>query len=227
MDHETSLKTLAPEKYLLGELSPAEREEFEQHFFECPECADEVRLGFDFAESARIVFQEKAQAPRQPLPRNRLRDWLDSLRPLVLVPATACFMIGAFSVYQNVQLIPALRSRVETLEAPRVLASTVLAPASRSAIPTIVIPAGAPFFQLTLAIAARQPADSYQCELRNAADHVIASMPVSRLDPEANLDLLLPTAKLSDGQYEIVLSGVTQGTSTRLEDYHFAVSRSR
>jgi len=39
MDHDTSIKTMAAERYLLEELSSSERDEFELHFFECLECA--------------------------------------------------------------------------------------------------------------------------------------------------------------------------------------------
>ena len=53
MDHDTSIKTMAAERYLLEELSSSERDEFELHFFECPECAESVRSGFQFGESAK------------------------------------------------------------------------------------------------------------------------------------------------------------------------------
>src|ERR1700730_4400894 len=43
MDHETAIRVQAAERYLLDEFSPEERTEFEDHFFGCSECADEVR----------------------------------------------------------------------------------------------------------------------------------------------------------------------------------------
>jgi len=47
MDHETAVKTGATERYLLGELTGEDRDRFEEHYFMCPECAEDVgRLPF-------------------------------------------------------------------------------------------------------------------------------------------------------------------------------------
>ena len=35
MDHSEAVQLMATERYLLGELSPDQREAFEEHFFEC------------------------------------------------------------------------------------------------------------------------------------------------------------------------------------------------
>ena len=43
MDHETAVQLQAAERYVLEEFSPKERADFEEHFFGCPGCADEVR----------------------------------------------------------------------------------------------------------------------------------------------------------------------------------------
>ena len=45
MDHGEALVTHAVERYLLGELAPAEAEDFERHFFTCAECAAAVDEG--------------------------------------------------------------------------------------------------------------------------------------------------------------------------------------
>jgi len=37
MDHGESIRLMAAEKYLLGELAPELREQFEEHFFDCQE----------------------------------------------------------------------------------------------------------------------------------------------------------------------------------------------
>ena len=45
MTHEEAVSTLASERYLLEEMSGPERETFEEHYFSCVECADDVRAG--------------------------------------------------------------------------------------------------------------------------------------------------------------------------------------
>ena len=43
MNHADTVALGAVEKYFLGELSVAERDEFEAHFFECAECASQLQ----------------------------------------------------------------------------------------------------------------------------------------------------------------------------------------
>lgn len=41
------------ERYLLGEMADPERDEFEEHYFSCVECAEEMTLAVKFIENAR------------------------------------------------------------------------------------------------------------------------------------------------------------------------------
>jgi len=43
MDHQEALRRSAVEKYLLNEMPQPERDEFEEHFFGCQECAADLR----------------------------------------------------------------------------------------------------------------------------------------------------------------------------------------
>ena len=43
MDHLKALATKASERYLLGEMSEPERFAFEEHYFQCGECAEDIR----------------------------------------------------------------------------------------------------------------------------------------------------------------------------------------
>lgn len=42
MDHEEALRTNSLEGYVLNDLDPSEREEFEEHLFSCLVCAEEI-----------------------------------------------------------------------------------------------------------------------------------------------------------------------------------------
>ena len=48
MSHEEALRLLAPERYLLCEFDDNLREAFEDHFFDCPDCAADLRAGITF-----------------------------------------------------------------------------------------------------------------------------------------------------------------------------------
>src|SRR5260370_42280617 len=83
MNHDIAEQTQMTERYLLGELSTPEREEFEEHFFEGAECAEAVKLGAIFADNARAVSEKQNHAPAeaQDLPGTRSgRRWIRGLR---------------------------------------------------------------------------------------------------------------------------------------------------
>ncbi len=56
MDHRDALQRSAVERYLLAELSPAERDEFEEHFFDCAECTSDLKTTAAFLDGARAEF---------------------------------------------------------------------------------------------------------------------------------------------------------------------------
>jgi hypothetical protein len=67
-DHAAAIKRQAVEQYLLNELAEEERARFEQHYFECAECADAVAAGQTFLShigpqpSRRVWWQQPAAA---------------------------------------------------------------------------------------------------------------------------------------------------------------------
>lgn len=68
MDHESAVRLQAPERYLLHDLLPADREDFEAHFFTCHDCAEEVLLQAVFKANAKAVFREyQKRNPARPL----------------------------------------------------------------------------------------------------------------------------------------------------------------
>ena len=58
MDHEAVVRKKMTEKYLLNELGSEARDEFEEHYFDCPECAFDVRAGSVFVERAKSLLTE-------------------------------------------------------------------------------------------------------------------------------------------------------------------------
>jgi anti-sigma factor RsiW len=58
MDHIEAVRLLAAEKYLLGELPNSQREEYEEHYFDCADCAEDIMDAVAFIEGARQVFRD-------------------------------------------------------------------------------------------------------------------------------------------------------------------------
>ena len=55
MDHRQAQTTRAAERYLLGEMSEPERFDFESHYFECEECAGDVRAEHALARGIKAI----------------------------------------------------------------------------------------------------------------------------------------------------------------------------
>jgi hypothetical protein len=67
-------------------LSAAEADSFEEHFFDCRECADEVRTGAAFLEGGRELAREATLAPVVSIKEHpSRRNWMPSLVAAILV----------------------------------------------------------------------------------------------------------------------------------------------
>ena len=88
MEHDDAIRSQAAERYLAGELSSTERDAFEDHFFGCQECAEEVRLGQVFAANVRAVAREQRALPP-------LRGFLDNCRAWLRAKPVFAFSLAA------------------------------------------------------------------------------------------------------------------------------------
>jgi Putative zinc-finger len=120
MDHDMVVRQKMTEKYLLDELDPAARDEFEEHFFDCRECALDVHAGALFVEQTKVVLAEKAEpvAARLPAttPGSAKPLWLTWFRPAVVVPVMVLLLIVIG--YQNLVIYPQMQ---QALNRPQVL----------------------------------------------------------------------------------------------------------
>ena len=58
MDHQEAVRQNATERYLLDELDPELRDQFEEHLFDCQDCALDVRAGAMFVEQTKVILGE-------------------------------------------------------------------------------------------------------------------------------------------------------------------------
>jgi anti-sigma factor RsiW len=61
MDHIEAIRTRAAERYVLKQLNAKETEEFEEHYFSCVECAEEVRWVTMFESNAKKAIGKKVR----------------------------------------------------------------------------------------------------------------------------------------------------------------------
>lgn len=114
MDHEVANKTHAIERYLLGEMPTSERDAFEEHFFDCAECADEIRTASVLMHDMKTTLRDFRAAPK-----SSPTGWLSWLKVPVLVPTFAALALLAVVGYQNLGVMP-------DLEAPRSISAALI-----------------------------------------------------------------------------------------------------
>jgi hypothetical protein len=104
MDHNEATRQQAAIKYVLGELPPLQRDAYEEHYFDCAECALDIKALAMFADTAREVLRQErgTSVARDPLPART--GWFTWLKPIVAVPAFAALLLVIG--YQSFVAIP-------------------------------------------------------------------------------------------------------------------------
>jgi len=120
MDHKQAVELQLAVKYVLGELPPVQRDEYEDHYIDCPECAKDVYAAAALSDTAREVFRQEGREEAPAPVRDRARGgWLAWLRPAVAVPAFAALLLAAG--YQSLVSVPHWKKAAIEASAPRVL----------------------------------------------------------------------------------------------------------
>ena len=78
MDHTEAIETMAAQRYVLDEMTPEDRDAFEEHFFGCAECHADVKDGETIAdtlrrEKATVHKFEPRKSRQDSLPRRQSR----------------------------------------------------------------------------------------------------------------------------------------------------------
>jgi hypothetical protein len=119
MDHNEAIQMQAAEKYILGELPAALRDEYEEHFFDCAECALDVKAVAVLADNSREVLKQEARKETSQDPAPHGGGWLAWFRPVVAVPAFAVLLLALG--YQSFISVPHWKNAAVQATAPRVL----------------------------------------------------------------------------------------------------------
>ncbi len=108
MDHNEAVHLQAAEKYVLGKLPKEQHATYEEHYFECPACAEEIKAMVAFMESAKQVVREEAFEPAGARPVSPTAPgFFGWLRPTFTVPVFAALLLCI--AYQNTVTIPHLK----------------------------------------------------------------------------------------------------------------------
>jgi hypothetical protein len=123
MDHDLVVRQKMTERYLLDELEAEARDEFEEHFFDCPDCASDVRACALFVEHSKVALAKQsdpvagsvaaAAIPSKP-------GWLAGLRGMLRPAFAVPVLAGLLAVigYQNLVTYPQME---QALNRPQLL----------------------------------------------------------------------------------------------------------
>jgi len=209
MTHQQAIDTLAAERYLLDEMRPDERSAFEEHFFDCDDCADDMRSAAALLQGTKAGFA----GPGKARPRGHAA-WYHS----VALPWAAAATLALVAGYQAFWLIPSLRRDDAVALVP-----VTLHPASRGA--EAVVPIGRDTRDITLAVeAVESDRRTVTWTLATSDGRVVKSGEAPVPPPGAPLLLLVPSWTLASGMHYILAFREGPDPGRPLGEYRFAVS---
>jgi hypothetical protein len=229
MNHSEAVEQMNSERYLLNELTPDVRDAFEEHVFECPECALDLRAGAAFVREAKVQLPDVVASHAgsgMASASGKRASWFSWWQPTFAVPAFATLLIVVG--YQNFVTFPALR---HTANEPRIAPLAPLRSATRGAArPTLTTDrTHGVALPVDLVIEPEMaPAASYSFDLRDPQGKLVwtGSLPATApgADSDQSFSLNIPGGMLESGAYSLTVTSVTaQGGRTPIEQYNFDI----
>ncbi len=215
MDHNEAVRLQAAEKYVLGELPQDLQEAYEDHFFDCPQCALDVKAAVAFVDNSRHVFQTEPVMVATKSHGKGWSAWFFWLRPAFAVPAMA-ILLGVVA-YQNLVTLPSMKTSGSAGRA-QVFNSFSLAGAnvrdSRGEASVKVQVHRNETFALDFDFLPTKQFDHYLCQLQDEAGRAVLQVSVPANKARQEVHLLVPDGVDRAGQYSVVVSGdpVAKGT---------------
>jgi hypothetical protein len=211
MTHAEATKTFASERYILGEMSEHERDAFEEHFFSCTECADDVRSGAQMHDGVRAGLLPRASA------NERSSVWSGWRIPVLMPWAMAATLAGVVA-YQSLWQMPELRRQV----APQALEPIWLRPATRGAAPVVNLRFGRPV-SLSVEVNAPDGVRELSYALQDDNGVTISSGRATTPVPGTPLLLLFPSANFAKPGPYVLRVGDALASGPALGVSHFSV----
>ena len=205
MDHQEAARLSLVEKYLLDEMPPQLRDEFEEHYFDCQECAADLRATAVFLDTAKEEL--KSFPAEKPSAATVKKPWLSWLwTPAFAFPAlAACLLVIA---YQNVVVIPRFHNSIAEMRAPQILPSLSLVGSNSRGGPTpaMIVQDSEPFL-LLVDIPTQDRFSSYTCVLYSPSGSPVWRIQISAESAKDTVSIRVPAAQRIAGSYTLVVEG--------------------
>lgn len=222
MTHEEAVASSLVEKYTLGELTDPLREEFEEHFFSCIDCAADVRATYELTEEIRYAPEAKADEPQRVVefPRPVSPPWRRRWGNWTAAAAGALFCLAG---YQNLVQLPRLNHQLAVASAPYQAPKAVLfrmgSRAGETNVPSFS--AGQPLL-LHLEIPVEARWNEYEVRVEGLG--ASSSLVILRDQAREAVPVSFPKGSLRPGTYHMRLFGRSIGGDAQLlAEREFAV----
>jgi hypothetical protein len=236
MDHGEARQQMLAEKYLLNELPPETRDAFEEHFFDCPECAFDLRAGSAFVNEAKVQLpglmasspQGSGFASGVPDKKRNGRFSLSGWwKPLFASPAFAAPVFATLLLvvgYQNLVTLPAMRT---AMNEPQLMPTFALHTGSRGSDHTVVEADRKLGVGLVIDVPEQAAYASYAVDLYDPKGKLAWTRKISAAEigtEDGTLTVALPGRGLVAGSYSLTISGVSAtGLSTPIAHHAFDI----
>jgi putative zinc finger protein len=220
VNHQEAIAQTAVERYLLDEMSPPQRDDFEEHYFGCTECATELRATATFLDAAK--HELRAGAVLRPGPAPRKTPWWAIFGKPVFLSA-ACAALLAVVAVQNLAVFP----RSAGANAPEVLPTLSLVGGDTRGGEVSRLPLnGAHAFMLNVDVPADESYSNYACALLAPSGATLWRVPISRTLAKDTVSIRIPATGAVAGTYTLVVQGMKSGTESPIDLAHYRFTTS-
>ncbi len=219
MDHSESIRLMAAEKYLLGELTPELQDQFEEHFFDCQECALDLRAGAALVEHSKVVLAQPLALSPARIPVSTTPTWFRWFRPALIVPVLALLL--AVVAYQNLVTYPQLK---QLASSPQILPWASINVSTRGTNTIQISSRAGEGFHLLVNIPPDSHYSSYTFNLSSPSGRLEWSRTVPAASSDEARSIYVPGANQEQGIYKLAVRGNTaSGESSDLGHYSVEV----
>jgi len=208
MDHQEAVRLLAAEKYVLGELPLNLREQFEEHYFDCSECAKDLQALTTLVTAGRLVFEEQQVSSKLPSSgeRSEQSGWFHWLRPVIALPAIVA--LAALVVFQYTVTIPSAKKQVSLQGIAEVYVSSYrLQGTTRGSELTKLTVQPNESFALDFDFTPTEVFPSYTGNLVDMSGEAVLKFSLRGEESNKEVHLVIPGGKVHAGSYELVVVG--------------------
>jgi hypothetical protein len=198
INHDDAIKNLMAERYLLGELNTAERDQYEEHLFSCDVCFEQVKAGTEFVSHLRHI--DTVNPHDQLAPGFMSRTMASARQPLSITMFSFLLLMGGFAAHQS--------SEISHLKEPRPEIRSVLTGIAHGSSDTHLIKISRnSALSLNVEYAPKGEFISYRAQILSSSGKALHTVALPETQVGTTATIAMPADALKPAQYSIVVFG--------------------